>query len=279
VLWLDSTFAALRSFYQWYDTLCECSLRNAEIQQKQLLDRADLVFFSSEWALESAVKSYGCDRNKLRVAYFGAGIDTPSQQRVAEMIDARPLDVCKLLFLGVEWERKGASKACNVLRQLHASGIAAELTIVGCTPPGNEELPANCTVLPFVSKSTLEGSAAYEALLARAHFLIVPSKADCTPIVFADASAYGLPTLSSDVGGISAVVRTGKNGALFGPNAPAEAYSEYITEVWRDKQRYRELCICSYQEHVNRLNWDVAVDHVLTEVKKVLHGLQVGVER
>ncbi|TSA49979.1 MAG: glycosyltransferase [Sphingobacteriales bacterium] len=44
---------------------------------------------------------------------------------------------------------------------------------------------------------------------------MVPSRAECYGIVFAEASSYGLPSVSTDTGGVSAVVKEGVNVFYF----------------------------------------------------------------
>jgi glycosyltransferase involved in cell wall biosynthesis len=67
----------------------------------------------------------------------------------------------------------------------------------------------------FIPKNTKTGQALLESLLADAHFLVLPTRADCVPVVIAEANSVGLPVVTSNVGGIPTVVRTDVNGAMF----------------------------------------------------------------
>lgn len=65
-------------------------------------------------------------------------------------------------------------------------------------------------------------------ILYRSHFLILPTEFEAFGIVFCEASAYGMPSIAANVGGVSQPIREGKNGFLLSPNATAEEYAEKI---------------------------------------------------
>jgi glycosyltransferase involved in cell wall biosynthesis len=87
---------------------------------------------------------------------------------------------------------------------------------------------------------------------------LLPTLADCTPVVFSEASAMGVPILSRNVGGISDVVRDGANGFLFDTDAPAAVYADRIVELMSRPKDYTELAFSSLREYEQRLNWNVS---------------------
>jgi glycosyltransferase involved in cell wall biosynthesis len=76
-------------------------------------------------------------------------------------------------------------------------------------------------------------------------------------MVIAEANAFGIPALVSDIGGISTLVQSGSNGFLFPPSAGGIEYAKTIFQVFRDSAWYQKLSKTSRQEYENRLNWDV----------------------
>src|SRR6202022_1699308 len=112
------------------------------------------------------------------------------------------------------------------------AGLPTELTIVGCDAPKSEELPSNVKALGFLSKSRSEGRSMIRSLLAQSHFLIAPSRAECSAIALAEANAFGVPCLATSVGGTSTVVRNGRNGHLFPARADAPEYCSYVLELF-----------------------------------------------
>jgi glycosyltransferase involved in cell wall biosynthesis len=159
--------------------------------------------------------------------------------------------------MAVDWIRKGGDLAVEVTRQLNLNGLPTELTVLGCQPPGGETKPF-VRWAGFVSKSTVEGRERISSLLRQSHFSLLPSIADCTPIVFNEANAWGVPCLSTRVGGIPSVIRDDINGRLFDLNAQPESYTDYIRSVMATSDRYRQLALSSLNEYKVRLNWDTS---------------------
>lgn len=98
--------------------------------------------------------------------------------------------------------------------------------------------------------------------------MVLPTEFDAFGIVFCEASAYGVPSIAANVGGVSRPIRGGKNGFLLSPNATPEDYAEKIKSVFRDKESYIELRKSSRKEYETRLNWNVwreKVNEILEE--------------
>jgi glycosyltransferase involved in cell wall biosynthesis len=224
------------------------------------------VIYSSAWAARSAIEDYGADPAKIHVVPFGANIDEPPAREV--VLARKQSEQCRLLFLGVDWVRKGGDIAFETLLKLEELGIRAELVVCGCTPPqgvAHERMK----IIPFLDKNDERQRKELEQLLMSADFLLLPTRADCTPIVFCEASAFGLPVVATNTGGVPEVVREGENGFLLPYEARGEAYAEVIARVYHDDERYAELVRASRAAFEERLNWDawgVAVKHILADL-------------
>lgn len=259
VIWTDATFADMVDFYPDFCRLSPATLRAGHAMEAEALSRCSLAIFSSEWAADTAVRRYGMDPRKVRVVPFGANVraqHTPDEIRA--LVAARPRTRCKLLFLGVDWYRKGGDVALEAVRRLQERGVDAELTIVGCEPPGDVALPEGVHVLGRISKATPEGCERLERLIAEAHFLLLPTRADCTPVVFGEANAFGVPCVAPDVGGVASVIRHGRNGFVIPPAAGPVGYAEAIATAWSDAEAYADLALSSFEEYRTRLNWQSA---------------------
>jgi glycosyltransferase involved in cell wall biosynthesis len=257
VFWGDATFAGLRDFYPRYSNLCAETIRGGNKAEQSALSKCRLAIYSSEWAANTAIQDYDVGPAKVKVVAFGANINSNRTiQDIEGIVKDKKSDVCRLLFVGVDWFRKGGGIAVEVAGQLNRRGIPTELHVVGCNPPG--ELPRYVKRHGFVSKTSHAGRQRLDDLFARAHFLILPSRADCTPVVFPEAASFGLPCLSTRVGGIPSVIRDGVNGQTFSVNAMPEAYCDYIESLWPSTQEYGQLALSSFHEYEARLNWGTA---------------------
>ena len=223
--------------------------------EHEALHNCDMAIYSSDWAARSAIGHYGADPDKVKVVPFGSNFEShPSPVVVMRSVRSRPVDRCELLLIGVHWERKGGPLAWEVASELNKAGIETRLTVLGCTPPADMEAPF-LRVMKFISKNTVQGQQEIQQLMLDSHFLIVPSIAECFGIVYAEASAMGLPSLARDVGGVSNAVSNGRNGFLFPADAPARVYVDQIKELLGDRSAYEQMARSCHDEFTNRLNW------------------------
>lgn len=257
--WTDATFAGMVNFYRHYTNLHPASYAEGMALEQSALDRCKLAIYSSDWAAQSALCHYQVDPAKVKVVPFGANIVcSRTVEDVERLVQSRPTDQCHLLFLGVEWERKGGDVALRVAQALNDSGQPTRLTIIGCHPPVRTLLPNFVRCLGFVSKASAAGRAKIDQALAESHFLLVPSRAETYGVVFVEANSFGVPALATDVGGIPTILRNDVNGRTFSLHANVAEYRDYIFRLMRNYDQYVRFAMSAFQEYQSRLNWSVA---------------------
>ena len=262
VFWADATFDGMINFYPEFTNLCDETIRNGHRMEQAALSNCRLAVYSSEWAAQTAITNYVVDSRKVKVVPYGANLPRfSSAEEVKQAITSRGGGACKLLFVGVDWYRKGGDKALLVTSRLNQMGLAAELHVVGCNPPA--PLPAFVKTYGYLSKSNPEHYELLLRLYKTSEFFILPSQAECAAVVVAEANSFGLPALATNVGGMGTVLRDGKNGRAFNPAFFAQECADYILQTISSKERYHQLCASSFEEYSKRLNWDSAVHSVL----------------
>ncbi|GAA4753228.1 glycosyltransferase family 4 protein [Flavisolibacter ginsenosidimutans] len=247
----DTTFRNMVNYYPWHTGLCKLALRQGNRIEKNAIQKAAHLIYSSQWASNSAIRDYGAKADRVSILSFGANM---SRLPAKEEVEARPFaNRCHLLFLGVHWERKGGPIVYQTFLELREKGIDCRLTIIGCAPflPKDEDI----TVIPFLNKNDKQQSERLFQILMETSFLFVPTRADCTPVVFSEAAAFGVPVITTQTGGVGSVIREGKNGYCLPLEATAVDYSALIEKVWCDKDRYNQLRLSSRTEYDQRLNW------------------------
>jgi glycosyltransferase involved in cell wall biosynthesis len=271
VLWTDALYAALLGFYPPFAHHSADTIRQGNKMTAECLARCKLALFSSDWAANSALELYGTDREKVRVVPFGANIDShPTLDEIRTIIKNRASNKIRLLFLAKSWERKGGDVVLSVAKALHEAGHPVELTIVGYYPPDLTPVPSYVRCLGFVSKHTPEGKNRIRELLAETHFLFVPSRAEAYGIVFCEANAFGVPCLTTYVGGIGTIVKDNINGMTFALDASVKVYCDYIVNMMHDRARYDALALSAYNEYETRLNWKVSAARVKQMIADVI---------
>ena len=266
VLWTDAGMVALRESYPEFarGVVSAWSYRHAEAVDRAAAENVDLQIYASQWGAQAAEREHAAARGRtLCVPYGGNLTEAPPPPDV----EARLADpVLRLLFVGVEWERKGAAKACRLVGELNARGRDARLTIVGCRPPAGASLPPGVEVVGFVAKDTEAGRRQLDELYRRSHFLVVPTLAEAYGLVFAEASAFGVPSLSHRLDGVPTVVCDGVNGQLFDPEQDVSAWADWLLEHC-EPAAYRRLVQGCLDQYRDRLNWSVAAGRVAREIR------------
>ena len=264
VFWTDATFAVMVDYYPGFSGLCDATVREGNQMEGSAITRSSAAVYSSSWAAESAMDAYEAVPSKVSVIPFGANLaDEPDDDQVAEWIESRRGGECRLIFLGVDWRRKGGDRALDVALELSNLGIPTRLTVVG---PAATAIP-DSELIDYhghIDKSTPQGEAEIVRLLGESHFLCLPSYADCTPIVLCEASACGVPSISIRTGGIGSVVTDGTNGYLFDEPFSAKAAAESIATCMADYDgSYIPLALTSRTEYRARLNWTSSTRSIL----------------
>ena len=273
ISWDDASPAALTGYYPEFVRLAATSARDADAMGRRAARNVSLALYASEWAAESARASYGLPAAKVAVVPFGANLDPmPGALDVAAAIAARPANVCRLLWVGVDWARKRGDLAVEIGRRIAAAGTPVELTVVGCTPTPREPLPEWVHVEGFVSKQNPEGAARLAKLFARSHFLVMPSLAEAYGLVYCEAAAFGVPSVATRTGGVPTIVLDGETGILDDPDATAESYVGRMLPLLRDRSRYDAMARSARERSETRLNWDVAGREVMQRIEALVSG-------
>ncbi len=263
VLWTDAPLCSLINFYPYLSNLCKETRQNIYHLEKMALDKCQRVIYASEWGAEAAINQYHLDPNKVKVIPWGANLEEQrTREEINHILKSRPVEPCQLIHLGVEWFRKGGDIALEVTKMLNQSGLKTELMIAGAPPITSEPLPDYVNYFGYLNKSRKEERDKLNHLMASSHFLILPSKADCSPHVLCEANAFALPCLTTNVGGIATIVKAGLNGQIFPVEASISDYCDYIITSMEHYEYYQNLAFSSFQEYQARLNWTVACQQV-----------------
>jgi glycosyltransferase involved in cell wall biosynthesis len=250
----DTTFRLISNYYlNEFANISSFSRWEGDLLEKKSLRKSSFIIYSSHWAENSAIEHYGIDPSKIGVTPLGANMDfAPPRSMIFEKEKNETLT---LLYLAVEWERKGGRIAFEALEHLHTLGIRAKLIVCGCVPPPEFKHPG-LEVIPFLNKNLKEDHDRFVNLLSTSHFLILPTRADCSLLVACESNAYGMPAVAARTGGVPDVVLDGINGYCLPYEARGESYAKLIAEIFNDKPRYHHLIESSRTRYEEKLNWD-----------------------
>jgi glycosyltransferase involved in cell wall biosynthesis len=249
----DATFQQLQSYYPSFSNLPAYNIRQGIELDKKAFQRASHCMLTSEWSRNSAVNDYGIDPDKISVVAFGANMESiPSKNE----LQTEPTEKCRLLFLGVEWERKGGDIALEAFRMLRQKGINAQLKIIGCIPPHDLSVDKNITVIPYLDKNNNEDVRQLEKIFMETDFLLLPTRAECAGVVFSEASAWGIPSITTDTGGVTTYVKDRINGYALPMQAKGNSYADLICKLYDDKAGLKKLKQTSRVYFDQHLSWE-----------------------
>jgi glycosyltransferase involved in cell wall biosynthesis len=275
VYWRDANFADIQDAYKVYSNLHPLSVEWAHKHERKAMNRADLNIFSSECSYKTATSTYGIPSAKVAVVPFGANHDfVVSSEDTERYITGRSRDLCRLLFIGIEWERKGGDTAIEICRILNQRGIPTTLDIIGSDFAVDPAISHKVRIHGRVDKFTSEGSTKLQHLLEQSHFLVHPARAEAYGCVLCEACSFGIPCVTSSVGGIPTIIKNGKNGVSFPASTPASTYATYIEETFRNFDLYIRLAKATRSEYQERLNWQVAVAKARELITEMLERKQ-----
>jgi len=211
----DSVFGSRVDLYddQRFPHVSAQSVREGFEVQQRALRKMRRFFITSRWAWERAQQVFGYDvpDEKIEVTLIGANLP-----HLASVPPSQP--ALRLLWVGVDWKRKRGDFAIAIVAVLRARGFDARLDIAGAKPPSPP--PEWVTVHGSLSASTGLGDR-----YASAAALLLPTIADLTPIVIAEAAMYGRPAIATPIGGIPEMVDA-SSGILIDSDDPV---------IWADR--------------------------------------------
>lgn len=260
VFYTDCTFAGMINFYPDFSNLSGETIKHGNNIEQAALESSAIAIYASEWAAKSATDNYNVNPDKIKVVPFGANVEHENEfEDIKYIVSKRSQKLCSILFLGVDWERKGGEFAIKVVSKLNEQGLKTILHLVGNDQiPGNDILPDYVLNHGFISKSTTEGKRRINQLIMESHFLILPTKAEAYGLSLCEANSFGTPCITTNVGGIPTIIKDNINGMAFALSAKAEDYANYIHSLFTNITMYQQLAYNSFNEYKTRLNWKVA---------------------
>lgn len=260
VTWTDAVFHSMVDYYGTaFANMPAPAVRRGQWQEETALRNCSIAVYGSTWACEAAARL--TEASKLRVLPFGSSLPVSHTAvdvaRFAAEKRAIRKNQCELLFVGVNWERKGGPIAVETARLLNDAGIRTRLRVVGSRPDG--DIPSFVDIVGFLNKSSESGRQQLIEFYRGADFLILPTKAEAAGIVFSEASSFGLPSLTYATGGVPDYVRNGINGVCIEPGGSAARFAAAIEELLVDPAKYSAYCTRAFHEYQERLNWEQSV--------------------
>jgi glycosyltransferase involved in cell wall biosynthesis len=207
------------------------------------------VFVRSQHVRDVLVSTYGVPPQ--HVVDVGVGPNVHVTAHDAAWHDGR------IVFVGVDWERKGGPVLLEAFRRLHAERPTSRLEIVGCSPP----IPETPGVT--VHGRLPEGQVA--ALLAECDVFCLPTRAEPFGVAFIEAMHAGLPVVGTRLGAVPDFVGDGSTGRLVEPD-DTDGLHAALRALVDDPQAAQAMGAAGRALARQRYDWPVVMDAIRREV-------------
>ena len=254
----DANIYSMRNYY-W--TLTDRNFKTLNELEIKAAKRADAIIVSSEWAENSFINNYHCIPRKIYVSMFPAYLPDRFEEKKYKR------DQLRMLFVGVERERKGADIAIQAFMSLREKMNNCEviLDIVGL----NNEKNLNVNNLNFwgrLDKLNEKDLNIFIDLYKKASLFILPTRAECAGIVFSEACLYGLPIFTTNTGGIGSYVVDGYNGFKLDLSADGVDFANAIEKNFDSLPILSVNARSFYENNLSVSIWQKKFDDVIRTI-------------
>jgi len=226
--------------------------------ERSIYESATVVFTRSTDVAADLVRYYNLSPDKIECVYAGSNVDVKN----AGEPNNNGYSNKRIIFVGVDWLRKGGAELQEAFRTVLKSHPDAHLTIAGSNTP--VDLP-NCTVLGPVNASDLS------RYYAEASVFCLPTKREPFGIAFVEAMMHRLPIVATAVGAVPDMVEHGVNGFLVEPGK-AEPLAQALCTLLDSPQLCQEFGRRSYDKAVERYTWEGTGQRIRNRILKEIQG-------
>jgi glycosyltransferase involved in cell wall biosynthesis len=223
----------------------------AVASQKRIVNSVKHIFTVSKWTRQGLIEDYGVKPECVTPVYLGANLHIPDDVKNAR-IDHN------ILFVGIDWERKGGPLLVEAFKKVKQSLPKATLTIAGCTPQINEP---GVTVEGFLDRRDPKQYAKLCSLFQRASCFCLPSLFEPFGIVFIEAASVGLPSVAIDNGSRREAVLDGDTGYLADKPSP-DAVADALLRLLKDPARNHEMGEAARRYAAENFTWERVVSRI-----------------
>jgi glycosyltransferase involved in cell wall biosynthesis len=227
------------------------------VKERAAYRRADHIFVASEFTRSSLIEDYDC--HPARISVVGSAPNVLPSVEGLERLEPRASGVPTILFVGIDWQRKGGPVLLKALRQLRTTHPDVVLRVVGCNPRVSQ--PGVQIVGRLPRAGVLEE-------LRKADIFCMPSWVEPAAVVYLEAAACGLPVVATRVGATPERVLDGQTGYLC-PPGDSECLAQRLRQLLDHPEESREMGARGIQA-VRELTWPAIAAQISSEIRAML---------
>lgn len=225
-------------------------------REKMMYQNAILNFTMSQNISQSIIDDYNCKLENVKCVFCGSNV----QVAYDEIFEEKRFYEKRILFVGVEWERKGGPVMIEAFNKVLKKHPDATLTIVGCSPKITVK---NCTI---VGRIPIDDVKKY---FRNSSVFCLPTTIEPLGIAFLEAMAHKLPVVGSNIGAIPDFIKDGTNGYLIEPDNPDQIAEKLITLLDSPSQckKFGEI---GHQMFWDNYTWNKTGEKIFDSISRVM---------
>lgn len=228
-----------------------------KILERFYYQNAVRVFVAGSYVVPELTEVYGVDSAKVTVVGAGAPvIPTLPTDR-----EARNDSVCRVLFVGKEFERKGGPRLVEACRELVAAGKRIELHVVGVS----QQLPAYSWLFTY---GRVDDHRKLSAIYSECDIFCLPAVFEPYGLVLLEAMAHGLPAVVSDYGVLPELVGNNERGLVVSRQGPPAELSQALLMLVESRSERLRMGVQA-ESFVSGRDWSDVAQRVVQELLKV----------
>lgn len=216
--------------------------------EKETYHNASHVFLFSSNQVHSVINDYGVDAGKVTCVYAGANIDKKELHGQISFTN-------HILFVGVDWERKGGPTLWEALKQTDRD---FKLSVVGCSPNINDDRVEVVGRIPLGE---------VENYFQKADIFCTPTNQEPFGIVFLEAMHYELPVISTKIGALPDMVVQDETGLLVEPGNTSELQIA-IERLLDDEALCYKMGKAGKERAIQFFNWNSVGERLRTNINE-----------
>lgn len=240
-VYTDHTVLANRNYPEYDERKDLLSKAWIELEREIYRD-ANIVFTRSMIIKNSVISDYACDPRKVQCIYYAPFITDRNRNQSKCKYASK-----KILFVGLEWERKGGPILLNAFEHVLKEIPDAVLIIIGCRPV--VDIP-NVKIVGQVLNEEIQKYYNESAVFC------LPTRREPFGIAFIEAMSYSLPVIGTNIGALPEFIIDGENGYLVGID-DAQRLADLLVHLLSNPDRCEQMGQRGYDVYRKKFSLDI----------------------
>jgi glycosyltransferase involved in cell wall biosynthesis len=223
--------------------------------ERNIYRNARKTFIMSNHVKHSVEQHYACDSRHVSCVYAGCNIELRPL-----LLDNDDYQNKRILFIGVDWERKGGPELIEAFKLVLAKIPDARLTIVGSSPEVS---------LPQVEVIGRIPIGEINRHFIRASVFCLPTKIEPFGIVTIEAFIHKIPVVATRIGALPDLILDGESGRLVDPE-DVKGLADALIELLQDPEKCKMFGERGHEIIKSRYSWQTVGARLKNEIDSTL---------